>query len=258
MTNENDGLILKLPYSLNCLVPSTIENPIRIGCNSDGGYIVPQTIVDMSDHLLSCGLGNNWSFESHWRKIKPNSTIHLYDGTVNHNSLIFYLRNQYQKFFSSEAVHFKSNIGPYYTALTMLTHYTTFSSAIERLDSGNIFLKMDIEGGEYALLDDIIYFKDRIPGIVIEFHFLTVHRERFISAIYKLKEFYEIVHTHGNNSSGFDYKECISDCFEFTFVRKDLITNTDKRWNFYLHGLDFSNHPTLEDYVFYGTDVSDD
>ena len=239
--------MLKLPYSLNCLVPSTIENPIRIGCINDGGYIVPQAIVDMSDNLLSCGLGENWTFDSHWKQLKPNSIIHMYDGTVSLETLKEDLKEPYLEFFNNHAVHFCENIGP---------GYAEFSTAIERLGAGNIFLKMDIEGGEYPLINDILFYKDRIPGIVIEIHFLNYHREHFVSAINQLKGFYELVHTHGNNHTPLGH-DGVCDCLEFTFVRKDLVTNTDKRWNFYLDELDVTNVVGLEDYVFYGTDTPD-
>ena len=240
--------MLKLPYSLNCLVPSTIENPVRIGCVYDGGYIIPQAIVDMSDNLLSCGLGDNWSFDSHWKQLKPNSIIHMYDGTVNQSTLPDYLQGPYLEFFTTHAVHFCENIGP---------EHTSISTAIERLGPGNIFLKMDIEGGEYQVLDEILSHKDRIPGIVMEIHFLNRRRERFISAINKLREHYELVHTHGNNHTVLG-PDGVCDCLEFTFVRKDLVTDTDKRWNFYLDQLDITNVAGIDDYVFYGTDIPDE
>ena len=56
---------------------------------------------------------------------------------------------------------------------------------------------MDIEGSEYRCLDDLIKYKDRISGIVIEFHDIDLH-------IDKIKEFIskfdlKIVHIHINN-----------------------------------------------------------
>ena len=41
------------------------------------------------------------------------------------------------------------------------------------------------------------------------------------------------------------------DCFEFTFIRKDLCDDNTKRYEFYINGLDISNVPGLDDYEFY-------
>jgi hypothetical protein len=118
------------------------------------------------------------------------------------------------------------------------------------LASDRVFLKMDIEGGEFQLLDDILTCRGIFPGIAIEIHFANYHRENFKQTVEKIKEYYELVHTHGNNHTvlGAD-GSC--DCFEFTFIRKDLCDDTAKRYKFYLDGLDVSNVPGLDDYEFY-------
>jgi hypothetical protein len=232
---------LKLPNELIVCLPNVIEEPIRIGCDSDGGYIVPKKILDHCDDLLSCGLGENWSFDQGWKKLKPNSKIHMYDGTVSIDTMKDYLRDPYQKFFSSDAIHHKENIGP---------GYTKFSVAIQRLNSKRILLKMDIEGGEFPLIDEILSNRNIFPCIVIEIHFANWHRSHFIDAVTKLRKEYNLVHLHGNNHTllGSD-GSC--DCFEFTFVRNDLSNNHEKRYNFYLDNIDFSNVPGIDDYEFY-------
>jgi len=37
---------------------------------------------------------------------------------------------------------------------------------------------MDIEGGEYRILDNLIKHQDKICGIVIEFHDIDLHLEK--------------------------------------------------------------------------------
>lgn len=239
---------LKLPNDLICCAPRIIQDPIRIGCASDGGYIVPRMVLDHCDDLLSFGLGENWSFDREWKKIKPGSKIHMYDGTVSINNMKDYLQAQYQDFFgtSTTVFHYQENIGKKAIDPTQ----TEFATTIQRLASKRIFLKMDIEGGEFQILDDILSHRDIIPAMAVEIHFANYHRENFKQTIERLKEYYELVHTHGNNHTvlGTD-GSC--DCFEFTFVRKDLVEDTTTRYKFYLEGLDISNVPGLDDYEFY-------
>jgi hypothetical protein len=126
---------IQLPNELICCLPKVIADPVRIGCASDGGYIIPQMLLDHCDDLLSCGLGENWSFDQGWRDLKPQAKIHMYDGTVNVNNMKDYLRAPYQDFFSNKATHYVENIGPGYTA---------FSTAILRFESKRVLLNMDI------------------------------------------------------------------------------------------------------------------
>lgn len=239
---------LKLPNDLICCAPSTIKDPIRIGCDSDGGYIVPKMILDHCDDLLSFGLGENWSFDRAWKKIKPDSKIHMYDGTVSLNSMKDYYRAQYQDFFgtSTTVFHYQENVGK----KEVNPAQTEFATTLERLFSKRVMLKMDIEGGEFQILNDILAHRDIIPAMVVEIHFANYHRENFKQTIDKIKEFYELVHTHGNNHTVLG-PDGSCDCFEFTFIRKDLCDNTTKRYKFYLDDLDFSNVPGLDDYEFY-------
>ena len=62
---------------------------------------------------------------------------------------------------------------------------------------GDFFLKMDIEGNEYRVLDDIIENQNNMLGLVIEFHDCDLMQN-------KINEFIEnvdldLVHIHINN-----------------------------------------------------------
>ena len=57
-----------------------------------------------------------------------------------------------------------------------------------------IFIKMDIEGSEYRLLDDILKYASDISGLVIEFHDVDLHQERILNFIQKLP--LTLVHIH--------------------------------------------------------------
>lgn len=55
---------------------------IRIGANTDGGYLLPD-IIDQVEYCFSPGVGNSDSFENHL--LKYNIKSFLADGTVNYN-----------------------------------------------------------------------------------------------------------------------------------------------------------------------------
>ena len=57
------------------------------------------------------------------------------------------------------------------------------TSIFERIKSNKIFLKIDIEGSEYRILDDLIRYQDLIKGLVIEFHNIDLHMEKILNFI---------------------------------------------------------------------------
>ena len=59
------------------------------------------------------------------------------------------------------------------------------------------FLKVDIEGSEYEILNEIIFFKKKILGIVIEFHGVDKKINLIINFLKKIN--FKISHIHINN-----------------------------------------------------------
>jgi hypothetical protein len=59
------------------------------------------------------------------------------------------------------------------------------------------FLKIDIEGGEYELLDQFVHVSDMLTGLVIEFHDLDRRYPEVLSFVSRFRQ--KIVHTHVNN-----------------------------------------------------------
>jgi hypothetical protein len=107
---------------------------------------------------------------------------------------------------------------------------------------------MDIEGGEYVLINDLINYRDRITGMVMEFHFCNGNRTQFETAVKMLQAHYSIVHLHANNHVDTG-PEGLTDCLELTFMNNNPWQVNDKsRYNFYIDGLDFSNVAGREDY----------
>jgi len=67
------------------LKPFHVENNnlIRIGPKCDGGYVIDKRIINFTKKIITCGLNDDWEFEKHFIKIKPDCEIIAYDHTVN-------------------------------------------------------------------------------------------------------------------------------------------------------------------------------
>ena len=58
---------------------------------------------------------------------------------------------------------------------------------VPRKYSKNLFFKIDIEGSEYRLLEELVEFQGTMCGLVIEFHDIDLHIEKinnFIKLIF--------------------------------------------------------------------------
>jgi len=105
----------------------------------------------------------------------------------------------------------------------------------------NLFFKIDIEGSEYKVLDELIEIKNKITGIVIEFHDFDLHLSKIENFIKNIG--LKLVHIHPNNFGGFDKfgNPCL---VELTFDKEPLIIN---EINTLPHKYDMKNNPNIDD-----------
>ena len=59
------------------------KNLQRIGPKRDGGYIIDKRIFDKVEHIITCGLSDDWNFEKHFLKYNDKVRVIAYDHTVN-------------------------------------------------------------------------------------------------------------------------------------------------------------------------------
>ena len=217
---------------------------IRIGNNeTDGGYVLPQSIIDSVDGLLSFGIGDDWSFDSHFKQLRPDCKIHAYDSTVEFDQINNEQLESYNNTYQGLVTHYKENIGKQF----IRSEFTEFSTAFERLNKKNIFVKMDIEGGEYTLTKDLLDHKDYIAGLVVEYHgAASTSRHCFLEELPVLTEHYAVVHIHANNSG--PVIDGFPDYLELTFIRKDLVDNASTKSDTYIEGVDKPCSLFLDDY----------
>lgn len=200
----------KLPKFLK---PTSTGSFVRLGKNNDGGYIIDRNSMQDADHLVSLGVANDWSFEKDFYSVTKRP-VTAFDGSVgirvfakhvatsllrvDKPHLVFqriYLFLDYLYFFSGLKNHIKQFIGP-----NEFTNHVSLTSAIQNylpIHAQKILLKVDIEGGEYRILEEIVLLQDRICYLAIEFHDCDLHTR-------KIKNFIEqfslsVCHVHCNN-----------------------------------------------------------
>ena len=218
------------PYQINN------SNLIRIGPKRDGGYVIDNRIIKKTNNLITCGLNDDWEFEKEFLKKNIDCKLYAYDHTINnrfwikrfkkdiiHLLLLKKLRwwkildifkyIDYLIFFRKNKIHFQKKI----VYKKVNDKEITIPQIIKNLD--NIFLKIDIEGDEYQILNHVKKNTKNIIFLIIEFH--EVHKnlkkiERFLKKL-DLK----LIHIHANNFAGKN-RNNIPSVLELSLLNKKL------------------------------------
>jgi len=260
---------MKLPKNLNYLRPLKTGALFRIGDKGDGGYIVPRSSFKKINCIISFGLGDNFSFEENAIKLNKKLNIAVYDHTINFYFFFFKIYKSIKRIF-----YFKSNFINIYNKISLLIRYffffsgnniihiqkkvtdnpkstneVNFSSIFSKYNKKKILLKIDIEGDEYKILNCIRNYKNTIHVLIIEFHNIDKKRIIFKKSIFFLKNFFNIVHIHGNNSAPLS-KDNLPTVLELTFVNKKIYKLNKKIYlkNFPIKNLDFPSFSLREDF----------
>ena len=227
---------MPLPRELDYLRPLVVGDICRLGRNNDGGYIVPRSVLTLSEYLISFGLSFDWSFEKAFKLQKPEIQIDAYDPSVSPSAVVLRAAKTIVK-----VALFRTSPGRAVQILRETVHYFTTMhhfvrrvspTKIDRKDitieevfsraprGKRIFLKMDIEGSEYDVIPDVLQYSRDLTGMIIEFHDTGRLRTKFKQRMEAILEKFEIVHIHGNNWAGVSV-DGLPDCLELTFVNKE-------------------------------------
>ena len=233
------------PPSLRAYRPRVFPDLRRYGNACDGGYVIPRSIIDASDCLLSLGVEADWSFEEAVRAAKPSIRITCVDGTSGPEQIAARLRRdlskaarqmrvakflrlwrerhkpeQFRAFF---AVHeflplmVAARIGPGTTTLPDLINHVRAGDPGRR-----VFVKIDIEGAEYDVLAQSRGQWEGITGFAIEFHGLGSRWQQFRCSMDALCERFFVAHVHGNNNDGYVPGTGVPQTLEVTFASRGL------------------------------------
>ena len=225
-----------LPASLQ---PSTSWATTRIGPSGDGGYEVADDILDHVGWIVSLGLCDDWRFEKQLQE-RTGAPLLVLDGSVDAafwamrtfvsvarplhpraaelratiNNETGYLR--YRRFFADPTrEHRRANVGysrPGWQSLPEIL--------AERPDAG-VFLKSDIEGWEWRILDDIVAHRDRLVGLAIEFHSVDLLLPRLVDFVARMPEF-TVIDVVANNF-GAIAPDGTPEVIEMALARTDLL-----------------------------------
>lgn len=232
---------------------------IRLGKDNDGGYLIPTKSIESTKNLYSFGLDDDFSFEQDFCK-KKDISINCYDPTVDwrfwakrfirdlRNLILFKIKKNelknifkyfgYKNFFNSKMCkHHKKFIAPVGTTVSGIDseNIIDLNAMFINNTKKNIFLKIDIEGSEYRILDQIIKYQTLITGLAIEFHECDLHDS-------KIKNFMEnfslkLVHLHVNNWGLINSKKFPS-ALELTFSPQEYTQD--------INGANYSLPTTLD------------
>ena len=181
----------------------------RIGKNNDGGYVICEIPNITYDLLLSGGISNDTSFEDNFLELNPTVKCYAFDGTIESSPS----KNSRFNFI-------KKNIGA--TNTDKLTNLHEYLSTYK-----NIFVKMDIEGGEFDWLNSLnSEHMNNISQMVIEFHSITKDN---LPLFEKINQTHIQVNFHGNNNetinstSNLGFK--IPNVFESLYINRKYISS---------------------------------
>jgi hypothetical protein len=256
------------PVQLSDLHPVACASLVRVGNTHDGGYVVPLEAVQASSALLSFGLSHDWTFERDFKSRNATAIVHCYDHTVSLRTAFQYSVGQllrgivllrasgfrraltwidYLLFFRADKIHFRQRVW-----YDRQNNSVTIEDAFARLPAhSSVFVKMDIEGSEYRVLDDLLRHSQEITAMAIEFHDIDILSGLFNSLIEKIKQDFYIVHIHGNNMGGttpFHFPNAP----ELTFLNKRFFSSppSPASLKYPVAGLDNPNHPRLPEFAF--------
>ena len=242
------------------------KNLIRIGPKLDGGYIVDKRIVCLTEKIITCGLNDDWEFEKHFLRINPSCEVTAYDHTVNKEFWIKRFKKDIIHFFLFKKLRLRKIIGifKYYDYINFFKkknkHYElkigsqniknkeiTINEILNGHD--NLILKIDIEGSEYKILEQILSNAKKINTLLIEFHDIQKNMN-FIKEFIELSNDLKLIHIHGNNYSCTD-KNINPNIIELTFTNIEKIkfeqTITAKKYP--IEKLDYKNVYRKNDFI---------
>lgn len=229
--------------------PVTNYELVRLGRSNDGGYLIGKNSIKNSEYLISMGLDLDWSFEEDFKKRNNKLNVLCFDDKLDKKfifkniviQLLLILFNQNFKYLISLVKNY-FNFSIFLKKVKYQKKKITYGD-ISKIQNNidNIFFKIDIEGSEYRILDELIKIKNKITGIAIEFHDVDLHRtkiENFINNI-GLK----LIHIHPNNFRGLD-KFGNPYLLELTFDKEPVILGGK---NILPHKYDMKNNPYTDD-----------
>lgn len=216
--------------------PYEYANLVRRGSTNDGGYVLPSDIT--AQLLISLGLGDDWKFELDLIEHKQVDRFIVFDHSVTLVNLLkkFIKRHRNLKDFVFRALvltrylrdfvifkkpHIKKKITKYgNTENTEDISLTEIFKEFVTDSNSKVILKIDIEGSEFDIIEQIFELSNKIIVLIIEFHEILMNEDKFKISLELLKSKFLLIHTHANNFDEISDSELPNVC-EFTFINQN-------------------------------------
>lgn len=232
-----DTLVHLMPFDL------IVSKKLRIGSANDGGYVMVDRLSSHQD-VLSYGLSWNVTFDLDLAQ--RGHRIFMFDHTIegltaNHANFNY----------------LKEGVGTTSSTDDLLD---TIDNHIARLglSGDNLILKMDVEGAEWDVLDEMsLGTLRKFEQIVLELHDFRLIGDPVWSAragrvLSKLAANFHLHHVHANNCAPIVVIEGlpVADVIEVSYIRNDLALATPSR-TLFPTSLDACNDPTAPDHLLF-------
>lgn len=201
----------------------------RFGSINDGGYYLRPETIKSSDILFSGGISFNVEFEYDIFRFNNTIEIVMVDPTVSGKKLIF--KGLARLFFKKpDKIRYLFNnlMFNYLIMQKRCSHLKLWLKKPEQIfkliepkinAESKVLLKLDIEGGEYDFLDEIIENMSRFTAMVFEFHDMHVHHQKVYNFIENCSTLFSLVFI-GENPSGGYASNGEPKCVEVTLEQK--------------------------------------
>jgi hypothetical protein len=255
-----------------------LDDLIRVGRNYDGGYVISESLMKRSSALLSFGINDDWSFEEDFYR-KSGVGCYGFDYSVNRGLFLKRSIEQIRYFFGDllkrhtlqwsrwkkarEHFHTYKAFGRFFSrhsfhsiGIDKSTHdaFKTLDDILKDhvRQQENIFLKIDIEGYEYKILDDVLRNKHRFHALAMEIHGIHQADNEFDIFMTALEQEFYVYHIHANNYCDLRKKNGMPDVIEISCIRKDLAPDAvfyQDLSHLPLAGIDFPNDLSSVDFT---------
>lgn len=206
---------------------------LRFGPDKDGGYNLP-VLVSKGSLWITIGLGTNVEFENELSY--NNNLVKTFDHTLTYRPRNLNRSIKWYKYgYSPNKTHFTGTIND-------IMNLSEINSSIEWN------LKVDIEGAEWTLFEEVIKLENRPVTLICEIHGLLYDPETFkskLDTLIKLFSTYQIISLHGNNFSAYyiNHEYGLYDVIEVTMILKTELNSFKSKHNTLNKMIHFRNDP---------------
>lgn len=227
-------LVATLPPSLR---PRSDVDLVRVGPVGDGGYVVARDVVPAITWVVGLGMADDWRFEAElaataaspvtvcdpgagprfWARRRVGQLKRRITGApvdpLRDNPVATYRKDR--EFFGPGRENLRVRIGDGRTGTVAL------AEVLNRHPDRDVFLKIDVEGGEWQTLDTLLAQQHRIVGAAIGFHDVDEHLDLLLGFVQRA-ESWSIVNVAANNAGGVAH-DGTPRLVEMSFARTDLL-----------------------------------